>query len=199
MKQMVSGLTMFSMAKNDNLSHASLHSQCTTTLWSCKPAITVQVQREASSQCHESNSRRRFSSQRHEGDSELPSEILLARHFQMLRSQIFFARSMSTRWCGVHTFFRDSCIDFKTRGGHWCGSNPSLASVSLPWLRPLVGSILQQFLHHCYLVEFGFPCRSTGSHSLAWASGNKIGKHLSLFKQSNELAEQKNAKHLKQL
>ena len=129
MEQMVSGLTMLSIAKqkSDNLPHASLHSQCATTLWSCKPALTLQVQRESSLQCHEGNSKRRFSSQRHEGDSELPSEIRLARHFQMLRSQIFFARSMSTRWCGVHTLFRELRFYVKTHGGHWCGVQSMLS------------------------------------------------------------------------
>ena len=87
-------------------------SDACTGMWSCKPALTI-LQRGAP--------KRRASSQRHEGDSELPSEILFARHSQMSSSQIFFARSMSTRWRGVHTLFKESFLDFKTNGGHWCG------------------------------------------------------------------------------
>ena len=87
-------------------------------MWSCKPALII-FQRGAP--------KRRASSQRHEGDSELPSEILFARHSQMSSSLIFFARSMSTCWCGVHTLFRESCLDVKTHGGHWCGVQSKLS------------------------------------------------------------------------
>ena len=52
--------------------------------------------------------------------NELPSEILLHFHFQTSSSQIFFARSISTLWCGVHTLFRESHLsahfDFRTHG-----------------------------------------------------------------------------------
>lgn len=80
----------------------------------------------------------------------------------------------------------------------WCMMNACLASVSLPWLQPLAGSILQQLLHHCYLVEFGFPCRSTRSHSLCWEAGGWTVP-TSLLKQINGLAEKKNAKYLNEL
>ena len=78
-------------------------------------------------------------------------------------------------------------------------SNPSLASVSLPWLQPRAGSIHWLPLHHCCLDASLFHSRSTQSYSLPWASGNEIGKHLSLLKQLNELEAKKTVKHLKQL
>ena len=56
--------------------------------------------------------------------NELPSEILLHYHFQISISQICFARSISTRWCGVHTLFRESHLtahfDFRTHGFGFC-------------------------------------------------------------------------------
>ena len=48
-------------------------------------------------------------------------------------------------------------------------SNPSLASVSLPWLHALAGSIPWLPLHHCRPVASLFPSRSTKSHCLLWA------------------------------
>ena len=65
--------------------------------------------------------------------SELPSEILLPFHFQMSSSQFFFSRYISTRWCGVHTLFRESHLsahfDFRTHGGggHLCGVQSMLS------------------------------------------------------------------------
>ena len=50
----------------------------------------------------------------------LPSEILLHFHFQISISQIRFARSISTRWCGVGPDIRESHLtahfDFRTHG-----------------------------------------------------------------------------------
>ena len=128
--------------------------------------------------------------------------------------QRFFWRATSRCW-GPRFSSRDPCPHagvVSTRCSENCAlisrhavdigvvSNPSLASVSLPWLQPRAGSIHRLPLHHCCLDASLFHSRSTQSHSLLWASGNEIEKHLSLeANKNNELEAKKNVKHLKQL
>ena len=113
-EQMVSGHTMFGKQQKKR------QSQCTTTLWSCQISLY---------KCTHSL----YKFNKKPVRSELPSEILLPFHFQMSSSQIFFARYISTRWCGVHTLFRESHLsahfDFRTHGGggHLCGVQSMLS------------------------------------------------------------------------
>ena len=113
MDNMVSGRTMFSIAKTKR------QSQCTTTLWSCHFHMQA-CTHNARLLCGVASLHSLYKFNKKPVRSELPSEILLPFHFQMSSSQIFFARSISTRWCGVHTLFRESHLsahfDFRTHG-----------------------------------------------------------------------------------
>ena len=126
MEQMVSGRTMFSIANKSGNHNARL--LCGAATFTCELALIMHDYSVELQACTRSTSsiRSQFAASYHQ-------RLVCPSTSKRQAPSFFFARSMSTRWCGVHTLFRESHLsahfDFRTHGGggHLCGAQSMLS------------------------------------------------------------------------